>query len=87
MVGKSTCGKGATGSNGNATIPIKHTAAISSDVAIGRSMKGEDILILRVPQAPGAALRRLGYHAKQGCLRDRRFGQRGPAVAGQQRIR
>ena len=36
MVGKSTCGSGATGSSGKATIPTSASAAINSDVAIGR---------------------------------------------------
>jgi hypothetical protein len=40
MVGKSTCGNGATGKNGIATSPTKPIAAISSDVAIGRSING-----------------------------------------------
>src|SRR6202522_2164387 len=32
MVGKSTCGRGATGSNGNATTPIRKIPAINSEV-------------------------------------------------------
>ncbi len=39
MVGKSTCGSGATGRNGNETMPTKATAAINSVVATGRRMK------------------------------------------------
>ena len=45
MVGKSTCGSGATGSMGKATSPINKIAAINSDVAIGRLMKGAEIFI------------------------------------------
>src|SRR3954467_3685542 len=47
MVGKSTCGSGATGSIGNATIPIKSIPAISREVAIGLLMNGSEILIAR----------------------------------------
>ena len=36
MVGKSTCGRGATGKKGIATSPTKPIAAIRSDVATGR---------------------------------------------------
>src|ERR1700735_5607967 len=36
MVGKSTCGRGATGREGNATKPTRNTAAIMRVVAIGR---------------------------------------------------
>ncbi len=36
MVGKSTCGKGATGSDGNATSPTSKIATINSVVATGR---------------------------------------------------
>ena len=36
MVGKSTCGSGATGSDGNATRPTSKIATISSVVATGR---------------------------------------------------
>ena len=39
MVGKSTCGKGDTGSTTNAIAPASATAAVSSVVATGRSMK------------------------------------------------
>ena len=36
MVGKSTCGNGATGSDGKATRPTRNTATMMSVVAIGR---------------------------------------------------
>ena len=40
MVGKSTCGNGATGRNGKETRPTKASAVISSVVATGRRMNG-----------------------------------------------
>ena len=36
MVGKSTCGNGATGSKRKATLPARATAAVSNVVATGR---------------------------------------------------
>ena len=53
MVGKSTCGSGATGSSGNATMPTSASAAINSEVAIGRRMKTSEMFIRFCP--PGAA--------------------------------
>ncbi len=47
MVGKSTCGSGATGRKGNATIPTNARAAINSVVATGRRMNGSEMLTLR----------------------------------------
>jgi hypothetical protein len=44
MVGKSTWGNGATGSMGNATMPINKIPAINRDVAIGLLMNGSEIL-------------------------------------------
>ena len=44
MVGKSTCGSGATGRNGNETMPTKASAAIISVVATGRRMNGSEML-------------------------------------------
>src|SRR5215472_3459357 len=49
IVGKSTCGRGATGKNGKATSPTKPIAAISKDVATGRWMKGSEIFMRRDP--------------------------------------
>ena len=43
MVGKSTCGRGATGNDGNATRPTRSTAIMSSVVAIGRWMNGAEM--------------------------------------------
>src|SRR3974390_3070967 len=43
MVGKSTCGRGATGRNGKAARPTNANAAIRSEVAIGRWMNGSEI--------------------------------------------
>ena len=51
MVGKSTCGSGATGNSGKATMPHRQIAAINSEVAIGRSIKGDEMLILSGPWA------------------------------------
>src|ERR1700730_567526 len=45
MVGKSTCGNGATGRNGNATMPSIASADMMSDVATGRRMDGSDGMI------------------------------------------
>src|SRR5208337_4316609 len=42
IVGKSTCGSGATGSDGNATRPTSRIATISSVVATGRWIKGAE---------------------------------------------
>ena len=47
MVGKSTCGSGATGNSGKAASPIRKIAAISSEVAMGRAMNGDDRLTVR----------------------------------------
>ena len=53
MVGKSTCGSGATGNSGKATMPTSASAAINSDVAIGRRMKTSEMFISSCP--PDAA--------------------------------
>src|SRR4051812_3614363 len=45
IVGKSTCGNGATGSSGYATTPTSRIPAISSEVAIGRAIKALEMLI------------------------------------------
>ncbi len=57
MVGKSTCGSGATGRDGNATMPTKAKAAINSVVAIGRRMKGSDRFTSRSPAPRRNAVR------------------------------
>src|SRR5271167_904068 len=44
IVGKSTCGKGDTGSSGNAAAPASASPIVSNVVATGRSMKGADRL-------------------------------------------
>ncbi len=46
MVGKSTCGSGATGRNGKATMPTKASAAINNVVATGRRMNGSDMFTI-----------------------------------------
>src|SRR5882762_9472592 len=63
MVGKSTCGRGATGSIGKVTMPIRQIAAISSDVAIGRSINGDEMLICLCPSGAGRGFQPLGYRA------------------------
>src|ERR1051326_6319620 len=49
-VGNSTCGSGATGSLGWAGAPAIRTAAVSSEVATGRRMKGTETLIRAAPR-------------------------------------
>jgi hypothetical protein len=44
MVGKSTCGSGATGKKRNATAPDRKMAKVINDVATGRRMKGAEKL-------------------------------------------
>src|SRR5262249_5152475 len=52
MVGKSTCGSGATGRNGTATSPMNPMAAIRSDVATGRRMNGSEVFMPTPPCRP-----------------------------------
>src|SRR6266481_4104334 len=55
MVGKSTCGRGATGKKRNATAPERKIAKVISDVATGRRMKGAEKLEEKFTgQSPGA---------------------------------
>jgi hypothetical protein len=54
MVGKSTCGRAATGKKGIATSPTKPIAAISSDVAIGRRMNPSEMFIVGPSEAAAA---------------------------------
>src|ERR1700681_241295 len=54
IVGKSTCGSGATGKNRKATTPEKRMAKVISDVATGRRMKGAEKLEEKFTgQSPG----------------------------------
>ncbi len=55
MVGKSTCGSGATGRNGNAASPIATSAAISSEVAIGRLINGSERFMAHLPTPPAGS--------------------------------
>jgi hypothetical protein len=48
MVGKSTCGRGETGRNRNATTPERKIAMVMSVVATGRRMKGAEKLVEEV---------------------------------------
>ena len=61
MVGKSTCGKGAMGSCGNAAAPATSSASVSSKVATGRRMNGALMFMPRHPAAwPDGAFARRG---------------------------
>src|SRR5208283_173354 len=57
IVGKSTCGRGETGNTRNATAPASAIAAVSSAVATGLRINGEERLIFSVETglAPSAA--------------------------------
>jgi hypothetical protein len=46
MVGKSTCGNGATGNSWNARAPTSMRPSIKSEVATGRLMKGLERLMI-----------------------------------------
>ena len=60
IVGKSTCGRAATGNSLNATAPARAKATVRSVVATGRSMNGEDRLIANPPaRTPGLLVRNL----------------------------
>src|SRR5208337_5616381 len=48
-VGKSTSGRGATGSTAYATAPARAIATVSSVVATGRRMKGAEIFMPALP--------------------------------------
>src|SRR5262245_12635635 len=56
MVGKSTCGSGATGSRSKASMPLSASAMVSSVVAIGRRMNGSAMLITGPRNAPGQSV-------------------------------
>jgi hypothetical protein len=49
MVGKSTCGSGATGSSRNAITPLSARPIVRSVVATGRSMNGAEMFMCRSP--------------------------------------
>src|SRR5580658_5389250 len=53
MVGYSTSGRGATGIWGKATPPASNKATVSSEVAMGRSIKGADMFTGFNPQFDG----------------------------------
>src|SRR6202790_4357934 len=52
MVGKSTCGSGATGRNGNTTRPSRNIPPINREVAIGRRTNGSEILMMVLKCSP-----------------------------------
>src|SRR5579862_6587930 len=70
MVGKSTCGNGATGRNGNATMPTKASADINRQVAIGRRMKGSEIFTMRSE----SSVRPMRRGHQSGAMGDRSRG-------------
>src|SRR5215472_10618774 len=51
ITGNSTCGSGATGKNRNASAPARNSAIVSSEVPIGRLMKGAE-MFKAAPPAP-----------------------------------
>ncbi len=53
MVGKSTCGKGATGSRTNANMPASAMPIASSVVATGRLIKRRDMFIAQPSSRAG----------------------------------
>ena len=63
MVGKSTCGSGATGSFKNARTPASAMPIVSSVVATGRLMKGAEMFIR--PAGSGGASGFAGGRAGQ----------------------
>ena len=56
MVGKSTCGSGATGNFANASTPAKAMPSVSSVVATGRAMNDAEIFMRPARRDPGGAL-------------------------------
>src|SRR5580698_5076398 len=52
IVGKSTSGRGATGSTSNAIAPARATATVSSVVATGRRMNGAEMFMPALPVLP-----------------------------------
>ena len=80
MVGKSTCGSGATGSSGKATRPTSRMPPISSEVAIGRRTNGSEMFMAR---SSSRGYRRLRRAPRNLGLRCRCTGRlRGLDVAG-----
>src|ERR1700677_289040 len=68
IVGKSTCGRAATGNSLNATAPARAKATVRSVVATGRSMNGEDRLMANPPaRTPGLLVRNL-RSARPNCV-------------------
>src|ERR1700735_4244192 len=66
MVGKSTCGNGATGNSGKTTRPTRKIPPINSEVAIGLRTNGAEMLMtLSGPWRYRARARRLA--AGTGC--------------------
>ena len=57
MVGKSTCGSGATGSSGKTTRPTRKMPPINSEVAIGRRTNGSEMLMMLSDSPRRSAMR------------------------------
>ncbi len=71
MTGKSTCGSGETGSSMNATAPASTIDRLSSVVATGRRMNGDEMLMLASGRGAGGHCRGLRHRAS-GDRADRR---------------
>src|ERR1700722_5273830 len=74
IVGKSTSGKGATGSTSNPIAPARAIPTVSSVVATGRRMKGSEMFTRDLPLPrlhPPASLKR-AQSAFQDCQKRRR---------------
>ena len=91
MVGKSTCGSGATGSTMKATAPAMATAMVSSVVATGRWMNGAEMLMRSPCRMRLVACASLGRDAAGDALAkpveedvDDRRGVEGEELAEQQ---
>src|SRR5271155_4242 len=70
IVGKSTCGRGATGSTSNAIAPAIATPTVSSVVATGRLIKGAEMFM----QAPPVLPHRTSDQTSAGSIRTRNGG-------------
>src|ERR1039458_7425381 len=64
IVGKSTCGNGATGRSRKATAPARAMAIVRRVVAIGLRMNGPEILIASFSKAPQLYYHRVIYMKK-----------------------
>src|SRR5262245_45835291 len=81
MVGKSTCGNGATGRRSKASTPLSASAMVSSVVAIGRRMNASAMLIAMVPHTLGQPVE--GEINDRGRVERERLADDQPADDGQ----